>query len=205
MSDDHADVTRRDVLGSLASIATLQRRSQLERTKLADITEYGRATHGEMDALMACARSGVSPIGTTLYVTTFPCHNCARHIIAAGISKVVYVEPYPKSRAGKLHGDAVELGETAEIPTTGEKIPFVPFLGIGPRRYLDFFSMEMGNGSRRVRKDDDGFGLYTDFKRSGARGPRVPLLPTSYIEREELAVKEIHETMERLEGGLLWR
>ena len=177
----------------------------LARTKLADITEYGRATHGEMDALLACARAGVSPVAATLYVTTFPCHNCARHIIAAGISKVVYVEPYPKSRAGRLHGDAIELGETAEIPRTGEKVPFVPFLGIGPRRYLDFFSMEMGNGSRRLRKEDNDHGLYTDFKRAGARGPRVPLLPTSYIEREELAVREIHETMERLEGRWLWR
>ncbi|MBZ5629097.1 MAG: cytidine deaminase [Acidobacteriia bacterium] len=175
--------------------------SLLARTKLADITEYGRATHGEMDALMACARTGVSPAGATLYVTTFPCHNCARHIIAAGIRKVVYVEPYPKSRAGKLHGDAIEIGEQTGKVSPGEKIPFVPFLGVGTRRYLDFFSMEMGNGSRRLRKDDDGRGLYTDFKRSGTSGPRVPLLPTSYIEREELAVKEIYETMERLEGG----
>ena len=149
--------------------------------------------------VLACPRSRL------LYVTTFPCHNCARHIIAAGISKVVYVEPYPKSRAGRLHGDAIELGETAEIPRTGEKVPFVPFLGIGPRRYLDFFSMEMGNGSRRLRKEDNDHGLYTDFKRAGARGPRVHPLPTSYIEPEELAVREIHQTMERLEGGWLWR
>ena len=55
--------------------------------------------HAEMEALLSCARSGVSPVGGTLYSTTFPCHNCAKHIVAAGLRRVVYVEPYPKSRA----------------------------------------------------------------------------------------------------------
>jgi deoxycytidylate deaminase len=32
-----------------------------------DITEYGRAVHAEMDALLMCARSGVSPKGAVLY------------------------------------------------------------------------------------------------------------------------------------------
>jgi deoxycytidylate deaminase len=58
-----------------------------------DITEYGRAVHAEMDALLTCARSGVSPQGGVLYATTFPCHNCTRHIVAAGIERVFYIEP----------------------------------------------------------------------------------------------------------------
>jgi len=58
-------------------------------TKLEDITEFGRAVHAEMDALLSCMRSGTSPTGCTLYTTTFPCHNCARHVIAAGIRRVV--------------------------------------------------------------------------------------------------------------------
>ncbi|MDN3612645.1 hypothetical protein QWZ16_23945 [Vibrio ostreicida] len=29
-------------------------------------------------------------------VRLFPCHNCAKHIVASGIKRVVYVEPYPK-------------------------------------------------------------------------------------------------------------
>jgi len=173
----------------------------LERTKLFDITEYGRAVHGEMDAILACARSGTCPRGAVLYVTTFPCHTCARHIIGAGIKRVVYIEPYPKSRAGKLHGEAIALGEAAE--PEGHKIPFVPFVGVGPRRYLDLFSMELGSGSHRVRKIDGQ--LLVDFDRSKVGGPRVAMMPTSYQEREELAVKEIHDTMERLEGNLLWR
>ncbi|TMQ08861.1 MAG: hypothetical protein E6J90_35770 [Deltaproteobacteria bacterium] len=35
------------------------------------------------------------------------CHNCAKHIVASGIRRVVYVEPYVKSQAVQLHGDAI--------------------------------------------------------------------------------------------------
>jgi hypothetical protein len=52
-----------------------------------DITEFGCSVHAEMEALLACARSGRSARGAILYTTTFVCHNCTRHIIAAGISK----------------------------------------------------------------------------------------------------------------------
>src|SRR5439155_301649 len=66
----------------------------LEKSAVADITEFGRAVHAEMEALLSCARNGISPRDGTLYSTTFPCHNCAKHIAAAGIARVVFVEPY---------------------------------------------------------------------------------------------------------------
>ncbi len=40
--------------------------------------------HAEMEALMSCARKGVSPLGGTLYCTTFPYHNCAQVAYADG-------------------------------------------------------------------------------------------------------------------------
>ena len=52
--------------------------ARLTRSSLRHITEYGRAVHAEMDALIACARMGSAVRGGTLYVTTYPCHNCAR-------------------------------------------------------------------------------------------------------------------------------
>ncbi|HXJ48462.1 MAG TPA: hypothetical protein VNF91_04765, partial [Candidatus Acidoferrum sp.] len=48
------------------------------KTRLLDITEFGRAVHAEMDALLGCARAGISTEGATLFCTTFPCHNCAK-------------------------------------------------------------------------------------------------------------------------------
>ena len=102
----------------------------VHESDLRDITEYGRAVHGEMDAILTCARLGISVKGKVLYATTFPCHNCTRHIIAAGIERVYYIEPYPKSKARDLHSDAICFSDD-EVGQNG-KIPFLPFIGIGP-------------------------------------------------------------------------
>lgn len=108
--------------------------------------EYGRAVHAEMSAIMDAARRGVSVQGTSLYTTTFPCHECARHIICAGIERVYYIEPYPKSMALDLHRDAVAL----EDEGNGKKVVFLPFVGVAPRRYLDLFAM------KERKRDDTG-------------------------------------------------
>jgi deoxycytidylate deaminase len=154
-----------------------------------DITEYGRAVHAEMDALLTCARSGVSPQGGILYATTFPCHNCTRHIIAAGIERVFYIEPYAKSRAEELHEDAIVVEEKAARISRGSKwrVPFTHFVGIGPRRYFDLFSLNLSRGHELVRKMN---GLTIPLS-SGESWPRVPLSHFTYIERERLAVTQL--------------
>ena len=110
-----------------------------------DAIEYSRSIHAEMDALMSAARQGISTAGTSLYVTTYPCHNCARHLIAAGITAVFYVEPYVKSLAMELHSDAINsippIIESGKI--MGGKMTHmsvVPFTGVGPRMYEDHFT-----------------------------------------------------------------
>jgi dCMP deaminase len=51
--------------------------------------------HAEMNALMKAARyGGVGTDGATLYSTHSPCPNCAKHIAAAGIKRVVYGAVY---------------------------------------------------------------------------------------------------------------
>ncbi len=88
----------------------------IKPTRFRAITEFGRAVHAEMDALTTAARQGISVAGATLVCTTFPCHNCTRHVIASGIRKVLYVLPYSKSLARELHGDALVIEpETAEL------------------------------------------------------------------------------------------
>ena len=87
-------------------------RSALIGTPVKDLIEYSRSIHAEMEAIVSAGRTGKSGmVGGTLYTTTFPCHNCARHIVAAGISKVYYVEPYAKSLALELHSDAIAMTE----------------------------------------------------------------------------------------------
>ena len=82
----------------------------LGNSRIGDLTEFGRMVHAEMEALLACARNGISSRHGTVYSTTFPCHNCAKHIIAAGIERVVYVQPYGKSKAEEFHKDSISLG-----------------------------------------------------------------------------------------------
>lgn len=167
-------------------------RQKLGRAGVLDITEYGRAVHAEMDALLACARSGVSPRGGTLFSTTFPCHNCAKHIVAAGISRVVYVEPYPKSRALDLHDDSITLdGEK-------NKVAFEPFVGVGPRRFVDLFSMGLGSGRRIERKRN---GKTIKWNRRNAN-IRIPNPPQSYLDREKLATADLVKMAKgRVEGA----
>ena len=86
-------------------------RRRLMGAAIMDITEYGRPVHAEMEALLSCGRSGLSARDATLYSTTFPCHNCAKHILAAGIRRVVYVEPYPKSKTATFYRESINSGQ----------------------------------------------------------------------------------------------
>lgn len=126
--------------------------AELRRTRLGGLIEFSRAVHAEMDALLSAGRVGTSPVGGRLYVSTFPCHYCARHIVAAGIDEVQYIEPYPKSRALHLHCDSITTDETGWVPpsrwsdkegTDGQPMPpkvlFRPFVGVAPRMYERVF------------------------------------------------------------------
>lgn len=128
-----------------AVLATVFKASHID-----DLTEFSRAVHAEMDAIISLARTGTPGIvGAKLFTTTFPCHSCARHIVAAGISKVYYIEPYEKSLAQKLHADAIEfdteddeeekVGHNAR--PSGSQVKFIHFEGVTPRQYLNFFQM----------------------------------------------------------------
>jgi len=113
-------------------------------SKIASIMEYSRSIHAEMDVITTMARkSNGGTKGKILYTTTYPCHNCARHIVSSGIKKVVYIEPFEKSLALDLHDDAITTGENQS------KVTFTDFEGISPRRYNKFF---MPTGERKDEK-----------------------------------------------------
>src|SRR5699024_10824113 len=50
--------------------------------------------HAEMNALLQSARFGVATENTQLYVTHYPCLQCAKHIVQAGIEKIYYEADY---------------------------------------------------------------------------------------------------------------
>lgn len=152
-----------------------------KQTDIGDITEYGRVVHGEMEALLSCSRNNISCRGATLYATTFPCHNCAKHIIAAGIKKVLYIEPYPKSKAFQFY--TVEISDSEE--DLDKKVVFMPFTGVGPQRFIDLFAVSSTRWYAKKRKDKNGKKL--DWKREEAElRNSSPLL--NYLDAEQTAL-----------------
>lgn len=160
----------------------------LERSPIGDLTEFGRVVHAEMEALLSCARKGISTVGSSLFSTTFPCHNCAKHIVAAGVDRVVFIEPYLKSRAMTLHDDSIELSYPNPLRSPPKdrpsKVQFEPFVGVGPRRFFDLFSMKMGTGTELKRKE----GPFKARKWSPSDAKiRIAMFVDSYLKREEEA------------------
>lgn len=68
-----------------------------------------RTIHAEVNALLQCAKFGVPTEGAEIYVTHFPCLNCCKSLIQAGIKRVYFAEDY------KNHPYAVELFEQAGV------------------------------------------------------------------------------------------
>lgn len=182
-----------------AAIAALGVRDLLRESPISDLTEYGRVVHAEMEALLNCARNGTATRGSTLYCTTFPCHNCAKHIVAAGVKRVVYIEPYPKSKAEQFHSDSISFGEKIKGRAT-----FEAFVGIGPRRFFDLFAMEYGIGLPKPRRKEGS----PQRKAWGAAErkaavPRVPLSKSAYLQMEQAAafyVVQKRKTISRKNG-----
>lgn len=54
--------------------------------------KYEFVVHAEMNAIARAARFGKTTDNTTLYCTHFPCANCAKAVIAAGVKEVYYSE-----------------------------------------------------------------------------------------------------------------
>ncbi len=150
-------------------------------TRLNELTEYGRIVHAEMEALLMCARNGISTRGATLYCTTMPCHNCAKHIIASGISTVYFIEPYPKSKTFEFYDDAIEQ---TQKDTDSSKVRFSHFIGVGPRRFMEIFLMKPVEGYDIIRKEKDG--RIVEWSEKNACLRQQMALQT-YLDREAIA------------------
>lgn len=62
--------------------------------------------HSEAAAIAHAAHDGVSLDGAVIYVTTFPCPNCARLLTKAGIKKVYYAKGYSLLDAENILNEA---------------------------------------------------------------------------------------------------
>lgn len=161
----------------------------LKATDVKQLIEYSRAVHAETEAIISVARTNKPGVlGGTLYSTTFPCHSCARHIVASGIDRVIFIEPYPKSLAGELHSDAVSENEGDK----GRKVLFLQFSGIAPKNILKLFHVGL------TRKDSGGKLKTLDKK---VAYPIVVVSLDDYSTHEKYVIAELNENEKKAARG----
>jgi deoxycytidylate deaminase len=156
-------------------------RSTVKDSKVMDLLEFGRDIHAEMSAICDAARNGLSLGGAALYTTTFPCHLCAKHIVASGIRRVVYLEPYPKSYARELHQDSIVVEGSDDT----KRVNFTPFIGISPYRYRDLFE----KGRRK-------YGGSAQQWNRGEKRPMIEVYYSSYFQAEVDVVNLIKQKLD---------
>jgi deoxycytidylate deaminase len=190
---DSNDKRKREILWAILNAANpkadnekLMKKQEVLDSQFMDALEYGRIVHAEMSAISDAARNGRAIKDSILYSTTFPCHMCAKHIVASGISKVVFLEPYPKSLAHDLHSDSIEIessdrGQYASFPS----VHFEHFFGVTPRRYRELFE----RGKRKSPQGD-----FQDY-RDGAKRPFIDIKAPFYYELERFVVKATVEDL----------
>jgi deoxycytidylate deaminase len=153
LAPDKAELALRDLLEAAKEQEVLRKMkvdgdappSLAEKASILDLIEFMRAVHAEMAALMSAARHGTRLEGCHLFCTAFPCHECARHIVAAGIKRVYFIEPYPKSRVAELFDDSIVIDAEDE-----SRVPFRAFTGVAPRLYTTaFIAPERRDGQGR--------------------------------------------------------
>jgi deoxycytidylate deaminase len=141
-NDEEKSVVAEKVIDALVKEGLIEGTNQeaakkvvLSDTRVKDLIEFSRAVHAEMHAILNASRlCGDKVVGGKIFVTTYPCHSCARHIVAAGVAEVVYIEPYRKSLATRLHKDSL-----SEDASDVRKVRLLQFDGVAPRRFIDLF------------------------------------------------------------------
>jgi cytidine deaminase len=156
---------------------------KLKQTYAMNLNEFTTEVHAEMAAIVSAARNTISINNSILYTTTFPCHDCTKHIIAAGIQRVIYIEPYPKSQAVELFSEFISVDRSDIF----NKLKFEPFVGIAPRCYLDYFGI-------KERKDSDGIIKKWDSKKAI---PRFREPYQSYLMQEHQAKRKLEILLEK--------
>src|SRR5699024_1121145 len=78
-----------------------------------------RTVHAEANALLQCAKFGVPTKNADIYVTHFPCLQCAKQLIQSGIKNVYYAEDY------RNHSYAIQLFEEAGVKTKKVELDYL--------------------------------------------------------------------------------
>jgi len=170
LSSDLADLESGERLSKVLALDD----GKVGKTRAMSLIEFGRISHAEMTAITGAARSSISLQGAWLYTTAFPCHMCMRLIIAAGIRRVIYVDPYPKSLAFDMYREALTIS-----PRDDERVLVTPFWGASWNIFQKAFR---SNG--RTREADGSFKLPSPLHQRMKLAPTDPLLGAEETERQ---------------------
>ena len=95
-----------------------------ENDKDSNLTKYPFVTHSELNAILNYR--GGSLEGTKLYVSLFPCNECAKAIIQAGIHTVVYdSDKYWEHPPTGQPGGCLMRREWSAFHTTGQDVRYI--------------------------------------------------------------------------------
>jgi len=186
-NDSEKEIIREEIIQELIEKKLIQQSDKstaievLKGSRVKDLLEFSRAVHAEMHAIISAGDLGRGSLKRhKLYCTTYPCHSCARHIVAAGITEVFFIQPYTKSLATRLHKDSITDSEEAS-----GKVRLIPFNGIAPNRYRSLFE------KRHDRKN--GIGKFIAQAPENAT-VRTESFIESYPALEALVVQKLEET-----------
>ena len=156
----------------------------LLREEISGITEFKRSTHAEMSALLDASRRGIAIRDCTMYVNTYPCHTCCKHIIAAGIKKVVFLHPYTKSKAREMYPNMIEHVLLLDDQKTGNTLVFEPFLGVSPNYFMHTFVNDKETRLEMIDGKETGRPIKWHIDKNTAIKALATRQPYAYIARE---------------------
>tara|TARA_B100000900_G_C20587248_1_gene720107 strand:+ start:1337 stop:1771 length:435 start_codon:yes stop_codon:yes gene_type:complete len=65
--------------------------------------------HAEQNAIVDCAKRGVSCKGSDAYVTHYPCIICCRLLLASGVKNIYYIDDYKNDELVKTFCDELKV------------------------------------------------------------------------------------------------
>ena len=107
-------------------------------------TKYPYVIHAEMNGILNYGGLGTDFKGSTLFVTLFPCSNCAKFLAQRGISKIVYLSDKYKGTEDNI---------AAKTLLKKCNIEYVQYTELSEQEVLDFIDLinPLDNGKSRTR------------------------------------------------------
>ncbi|CAL7960851.1 Uncharacterized deaminase in luxG 3'region [Alphaproteobacteria bacterium] len=77
--------------------------------------KYLAGNHAEENAILHCARIGVSTLGCSIYTPWIPCAQCAKAIIQVGITSVTYHAEFPGNERENYNNWSTSISISLEL------------------------------------------------------------------------------------------